>query len=295
MDPYSLISEVNALRAANGLPGYSINPVLMAVAQQHAQYMSVAGVTHFGADGSTPWQRGLAAGYPLAGDLSLGGFYSENITAGRNKSVQQAVSEWQGDALHLNTMLSPNLTEIGVGVALVGDYVYYVIDCARPTASGQPQVYTPIPGQLPATGSTAVIVPRVVNTLVPSTPLADGKLYHVVKPGETLWLIAVSYGVKVADLRRLNNLTDTQDIFPGNKLYIQILNSATPAAPSPTATFPPTNTQLPTVTLYPTATLTLTPLPISSIPVESSTLVVAVIVIVALVLSAVIVRSGRRN
>ena len=200
-NPNSLINEVNTLRAEYGLPAYSANPILMSVAQQHAIYMSVAGVTHFGADGSSPWQRGLSAGYPLAGDLSLGGFYSENITAGNNKSVKDAVKERQGDGPHLNTMLSPNLSEIGAGVAIVGDYVYYVIDCAQPTTSRQPQAYTPNPGGIPSTARTES-APLVINTLIPATPLVDGKLFHLVKPGETLWLIAISYGVKIAELRR---------------------------------------------------------------------------------------------
>jgi len=60
-DPYSLINEVNQLRAARGLPAYATSPILMSVAQQQAQYMASAGVTHFGPDGSKPWQRGLAA------------------------------------------------------------------------------------------------------------------------------------------------------------------------------------------------------------------------------------------
>src|SRR4051812_1777362 len=125
-DPSSLIAEVNSLRAAHGLAAYSVSSILMGTAQAQAEFMSANGVSHSGPGGSSVTQRLLAAGYPLAGDLSLGGFRSENITAGNNKSVQQAVSEWQGDAPHLNTMLSPNLTEIGAGVAFVGDYVYYV-------------------------------------------------------------------------------------------------------------------------------------------------------------------------
>jgi uncharacterized protein YkwD/LysM repeat protein len=294
-DPYSLINEVNILRAANGLPAYSINSILMAVAQQHAQYMTAAGVTHSGSGGSRPWQRGLAAGYPLAGDLSLGGFYSENIIAGRLMSVQEAVSAWQSDAPHLNTMLSANLREIGAGAALVGDYVYYVIDCAAPTNSGQAQALTPVPAGQTAVATTG---PLVVNTILPATPLEDGKLVHVVKPGETLWLIAVSYGVKIVDLRRLNNLAETQAIFPGEKLLIRQELNPLPQAATPTVTLPATlqltNTRvftlMPTPTLLPTATLPL----VASVSANSSLLVLGVIVVAALLLAVVIVRVGRK-
>src|SRR5258706_794656 len=97
-DAYSLIAEVNALRAANGLAAYTVNPILMSVSQTHAEYMAATrSVTHYDASGRRPYQRGLAAGYPLAGDLTLGGFYSENIMAGDNFSGQKAVCGREGD------------------------------------------------------------------------------------------------------------------------------------------------------------------------------------------------------
>jgi uncharacterized protein YkwD len=97
-----LITAVNGLRIANGLPPYTANPMLMQVAQDHANYMAATGqVEH--RPGLT--QRILDAGYPLAGDLSQGGFRAENITAG-NKTAAQAVQEWTGDALLFAGMLT---------------------------------------------------------------------------------------------------------------------------------------------------------------------------------------------
>ncbi|GAB4488653.1 MAG: hypothetical protein OHK0031_12500 [Anaerolineales bacterium] len=256
-DPYSLIAAVNALRAASGLPAYSVNPILMAIAQQQAEFMSVNGVSHDGYGGTRPFQRALNAGYPLAGDLALGGFMSENITAGSNKSVQEAVSEWQGDAPHLNTMLSPNMQEIGAGVAIVGDYVYYVIDCARPTGSGS-VAYTPAPG------GAAPIAPGapLVSTIFPATPLADGNLYHLVKPGETLWLIAISYGVKVAEIRQLNGMSEADAIYPGEKLLIQKSSGTLTPAPQ---------TASPTLSEAATPTVFSPPTAISAAPTTPST------------------------
>ncbi|MEI6291073.1 MAG: CAP domain-containing protein, partial [Chloroflexota bacterium] len=250
-DPYALIDAVNAVRLSHGLAPYAANSILMNAAQQHAQYISTAGVTHYGADGSRPYQRGLAAGYPLAGDLSLGGFYSENIIAGNKMTVTEAVQAWQGDAPHLNTMLSTNLTEIGAGVVIVSDYVYFVIDCARPTGSGQTTVIkttvpgenTSIPVDLSSIPETPVPGPIVVNTLVPVTPDGDGRIWHVVKPGETLWLIAVSYNTKVAEIRKLNNLSETQAIIPGQKLLVRQDVIASP--------IPITSTSFPKNTIQP--------------------------------------------
>ena len=118
--PFDLINAVNALRTSNGLPAYSISPILMFTAQNQSDFMAANGiVTHSGPGGIGLTERLLAAGYPLAGDLSLGGFRAENITSGfENMTAETAVERWTGDAPHLNTMLSPNLTEIGAGVSI---------------------------------------------------------------------------------------------------------------------------------------------------------------------------------
>jgi len=292
-NPYALIDEVNALRAANGLAAYTISPILMTIAQQHAEYMSLNGVSHFGAGGTRPSQRALNAGYPLAGDLSLGGFISENIIAGVNKTVQEAVLEWQGDAPHLNTMLSPNLTEIGAGVALVGDYVYYVIDCAHPTGStlaASPGPTRPAGTSLPENTATPPL-----STLVPSTPDPEGKVYHTVQKGETLWLIAVSYGVKVADLRRLNGLAEQADIYPNMRLLVLELPTPAPTL-TVTPTIPPTLTQVPTWTSEPTAALELptsTPVKLAALEPASGLPVLGLIVVAALVLAGVLAASTK--
>jgi uncharacterized protein YkwD len=59
---YDLINGVNALRAASGLPPYSISPILMYTAQAQADFMAANGVvTHSGPGGSSVTSRLLAA------------------------------------------------------------------------------------------------------------------------------------------------------------------------------------------------------------------------------------------
>ena len=254
---FDLINAVNALRAAYGLPAYSINPILMFTAQNQADFMAATGnVTHSGPGGSSFTDRLLAAGYPLAGDLSLGGFRAENITSGSDgRSAQSAVDGWMGDAPHQNTMLSQNLTEIGAGVAVAGGRVYYVIDCARPTTSGAPQASTPVVGS----GATVPANEAVIYPVVLSTPNVDGDVIHEVKPGQTLWQMAISYGVKIDDIKRLNNLFDN-NIYPGEKLLIKKEATPTPTAvaPTETMTLEITAATMPTVTSAPTLVVTAT-------------------------------------
>src|ERR1700690_358988 len=64
---YDLVSAVNALRASSGLPSYSVNSILMTIAQEQAEYLASTGGAygHVGAGGTLPYQRALNAGYSV--------------------------------------------------------------------------------------------------------------------------------------------------------------------------------------------------------------------------------------
>ena len=246
---YDLINAVNALRAAYGLPPYSINSTLMFTAQNQADFMAASGqVTHSGPGGITLTQRLLAAGYPLAGDLSLGGFRAENITSGsETMAAESAIQGWMRDAPHQNTMLSPNLTEIGAGVAIANGRAYLVIDAARPTNAPNP------PLDATSVVGSGTIVPAVEAPIVPvtlSTPNASGEVLHEVQYGQSLWQLAISYGVRIDDIKRLNGLFDNS-IFPGNILLIKLVPTAAPS--------PLTETAVATITPHPTMAATVIP------------------------------------
>jgi len=254
---FELIDAVNVLRVSYGLTPYIVNSILMETAQAQADFMAATGdVTHSGPDGIGLTDRLLAAGYPLAGDLSAGGFRAENITSGTESgTAQSVVDSWTGDALHLNTMISPNLSEIGAGVAVANGRVYYVIDCALPITDGLPQSSTSVAGS----GSTALSQGERISIPVISTPNSDGDIIHEVQPGQSLWQIAIVYEVTIDDIKRLNNLFDN-NIYPGYKLLIKrnvILPTALPSelsatesdATSTTVLVSPTPNLLPTVTI----------------------------------------------
>jgi len=286
-----VIDAVNGLRASSGLAPYTVSSILMRTAQTHAEYMAASGiVTHTGPDGSRPYQRGLAAGYPLAGQIPPG-FFSENIqSGGEDLSPAAVVQIWTGDAPHLNTMTSPNLQEIGAGVAVSGGMVYYVIDCARPTAGGLPQAYTPGAAESSFNSSNEIIVP-----VSKSTPNPNGEIIHEVQSGQSLWQIAIEYGVKIDEIRALNQLSAQYLINPGDTLLIKKVGTATPLPA--TATLEATATQTragPTKEPAPSPTYTPTltpPLPVSAASGAGGA--VGAIILVALAAAALVAWIGR--
>ena len=245
-DPYSLIEAVNGLRAANGLPSYQTDGVLMSIAQAHSDFQAAIGqVTHTGAGGTRPIDRATAAGY--AGGATF--FISENIAGGTDLSIDTVISWWLGDDPHINTMLGSNYQQIGAGVSVANGFVYYTIDVAS-GASGSnynppaaPALNTSTPG-----GPTAIPI-YLVQT---ATPMPDGSIVHTVLSGQTLIDIAKAYGVLVIEIKDLNYLT-SDDIYVGDKLLIY--PAGTPA-PTSTATATTTPTRAATPTRNPTRTAT---------------------------------------
>jgi LysM repeat protein len=239
-DAYSLIAAVNQLRAANGLPALQVNSILMSVVQAHTDYQAAIGeVTHISADGSRPRDRAAAAGY--GGGSSF--FISESIGGGTNLSVSEVIVWWQGDDLHLNTMLGASYAEIGAGVAVAGDFVYYTIDTA----------YVSGGSYIPAATSGATAVPIYYVSI--ATPNPDGSVVHIVQSGQTLIGIAQAYGVSVDAIKALNNLV-SDSIYAGDALLI--ITAGTPA-PTDTATVTITATHVDTPTRQPTRTPTAIP------------------------------------
>jgi uncharacterized protein YkwD len=193
----SLVEAINTERVKKNVPPLKVHPILMTSAQKHAEDMSSGGgITHYSADGTRPFQRHIALGYPLAGDLSRGGFASENIVAGSGMTIEQAISSWYGDEPHTNTMISEKYTECGAGVAVSGNVIYYCFDVALSTI-GQPAgtrqnepVSTPAgPVSPPApAGGYVVYVPKTMTSglRIRKVGSTSGTLVRVATAGE--WL-----------------------------------------------------------------------------------------------------------
>jgi uncharacterized protein YkwD len=131
-----LLTNINAARAANGLPPYVLDDLLTMAAQLHSQdvaeqasrlhsqgegYHTV--VSHTGSDGSSAAERVAATGYPAA-------LVSEDIYAGRG-GPQAALSWWLADPPHRSNILHPLYREIGIGAAPgPEELVVYTLDFA---------------------------------------------------------------------------------------------------------------------------------------------------------------------
>ena len=249
---YDLIAAVNQLRKANGLPPYETNGALMAAAQAHSDYQAAtSSITHTGQGGSTPKSRAMAAGY--GGGAAVG--VSENIAGGGGMSVQAAVQMWQGDSLHLNTMLGGNYTDVGAGIAVSGNSVYITLDVGYIAgAAGSAPAPAPGSGSSSQPGSPAQPTAVPYLPVVTSTPAADGSVTHTVQSGQTLWVISAMYKVALADLLQLNNFTENTVIHPGDPVLIQTASLSPTPEPSATAA-PSTPSATPEPTYTPQATL----------------------------------------
>ncbi len=261
-DPYALIDAVNGLRAASGLPPYEVNNILMGTAQGQSDYQAAIGsVTHTGPGGTRPKDRAAAAGY--GGGATF--FMSENIAGGTDLSVDGAIGMWLGDDPHIQTMLGANYRDIGAGVAVSNGFVYYTIDVAYVAGSGN---YVPAATYTP--GGPTAIPYYAVQTV---TPMPDGSIVHTVKQGQNLSLIAKAYGLLVAEIKGLNNLT-SDNLYVGDKLIIKVANTPGPTStltPTITPTRQPTATRNPTRTPTPSATLVISPVATTQVDPVSKT------------------------
>jgi LysM repeat protein len=273
----------------------------MEVAAQQASALAASEgmIGHQRPCGMTLGQQLLLMGFPLWGDLSMDGYRSENWVAA--STVEQVISSWLGDDLHTNTMLSPERSDIGAAVA-VGDQIYVVLETALKTNSGRHQstaydILTGVPmTQTFCAGIADGSIPQYSIPVAINTARPDGDVIHEVKYGQTLWSIAIQYSTTIAELKRLNGLTD-DTISPGWKLLIQ-KGATQPAPVTDVLLVAPSETKYPTAAPFhtgtPSHTLTVPSVPLGQQIKQNSTIVAALLISFS-VLVAGLVGWGRRK
>jgi len=306
LTPADVINAVNALRLSLGLNALVVHPVLTEVAAQQAGALAATEgmIGHQRPCGMTLGQQLLVMGFPLWGDLSLDGYRSENWVSAM--TLEQVMSFWQGDDLHLNTMISPERSHIGAAVVFNGEY-YVVLETALSTNTGQHQstaydILTGIPmTQTMCAGFVSGDISDFVIPVAISTARPDGDVVHEVQYGQTLWSLADMYHVSIEQIKLLNGLVD-DNIIPGWKLLIQ--KAATQPAPvtdTPSGSITmgtTTETKYPTAIPYftktPSITITVQSAPLSQ-QIKKNSTVVAALLIAFSVLLAGIIGFGRKK
>lgn len=222
--PQDLISAVNQMRAAQGLPAYVVNSDLNEFAQLYSDYAVAGGCdkfNHIRSDGSYAYYYRI----------------SENLDCGSNLTIADVLKKWN-NTLNLYTLTGIPYGRIGVGITISGDTVFVVLDIkedSQPTNSLTPSVNV----------VTKTSTPNA--TLFTSTPLPDGSVWHVVGNGQSVLQIAQAYGITQSELQSLNELNSSVYLLIGQRLLIRTGN-------------PPTQTPTATLTIQPTqAAATFTP------------------------------------
>lgn len=204
-----IMAEVNALRASQGLAPYTVDGGLARYSQAHSEYQAaIDAVTHVHKDSPQPQELGLL----------------ENIASGSVDYLDAGTVVYQiwSDALHRQAMTGYASGSMGAGVAANGSTVYITLNVRpgeglAPVSQAQP---TSAPGAVAQAASPSA--PEASpQPLLTSTPRADGSVRHTVGFGESLWSIAIAYGVRIVDIRTLNGLPpDSTEIYQGQVLII---------------------------------------------------------------------------
>jgi LysM repeat protein len=245
-----VMALVNELRRSRGLQPYTVDAGITAYAQEHSAYQaSIQTSTHLHSDGQTSLAHGLV----------------ENVAGGTTGylTAQAVVYQIWADPVHMKTMVGYTSGAAGVGVASSGGTDYVTLN-VRP---GGEQAIATRPGGASSIdpGYTPIaLVPLTTATMKPS-----GAVIHEVGYGQTLWAIALAYGVPAARIRELNGMAASDSsIWAGQRLLIvpaglvtptPLPAEASPAVPTPlamrsSATPAPTRTPLQAAGAAPTAT-----------------------------------------
>ncbi len=107
-----VFQQINQIRQNYGLGLLRWNCQLVAAAQNHSQDMArTRKMSHTGSNGSQLTERVKRFGYSYS-------YIAENVAAGQ-KTPEEVVNSWMNSPGHRQNILSPHITEMGVGYSYV--------------------------------------------------------------------------------------------------------------------------------------------------------------------------------
>jgi uncharacterized protein YkwD len=111
-----IIERTNAFRAEHGRGTLAQNATLTGEARDFAAYLARTGELSHSADGRTPADRALAAGYDYC-DVAENLAFEQDVHDFRNANPAKGLVEgWENSPSHRRNMLDPDVVDIGVGV-----------------------------------------------------------------------------------------------------------------------------------------------------------------------------------
>jgi LysM repeat protein len=268
---------VNQVRAEYGLGALSYNAALASAAQGHANFIAQNAIySHIGLNGSTWQDRAEAGGYVgHAGENLVGGTSltpQQGVTWWRNSAshfsnmlnpswteagVGYAVGN--GQNFYVLVMGTPNNAPPPVQEVVDVPFIVAPIQLAQPAEDGS-IVHTVLEGHtlwaIAARYEVSLADLYLFNGLTEESVinpgdkltirLADGQpppptptppAHHVVREGESLWVIAAYYNTDLATLLWLNGLPEDAVVHPGNEVKVRLLpGEAPPPTPTPQLT-----------------------------------------------------------
>jgi LysM repeat protein len=226
---FDLIVAMNTLRTSYGLPALIEDPIIDAVAQSTAEIMAANQMS---------WHIGNVSGRLASAGYGGGAkvWATENFAVG-NMSIDQIMIVWS-DESHMIPAVNAAYCNIGAGLAKSSNgRTYYVLQAAY-TSGKSCGEYTSSSGKTTKPGGSTDEgrVPGVSQLIVPvkiATPDADGRVYHVVQPGQSFWSIAIAYKITIQDLETWNNLSRNSQLQIGQRLFIPNSNTKGYTTPTP--------------------------------------------------------------
>lgn len=221
---YDLIIAMNTLRVSYGLPALIEDPIVDSVAQSTAAIMAANNMS---------WHIGNVRGRLAAAGYGNGGtvWATENFAVSSGgMGIDEIMAVWS-DPDHMRPAVEPAYCNVGAGVAQTSDgKTYYILQAAY--VSGQECGSSSSGGtSQPGTGTNPI--PQIIIPVKIATPDADGRVYHVVQSGQSLWSIAIAYQVTIHDLEVWNNLSRGTPLQTGQRLFIPNKNTEGYATPTP--------------------------------------------------------------
>jgi len=221
---FDLIIAINTLRISNGLPALEEDPIIDAVAQSTAEIMAANQMSSHIGD-----VRGRLAAAGYGGGATV--WATENFAVGRSYSIDELMLVWS-DAAHMIPAVNPAYCNVGAGVAKSSNgQTYYILQAAYTSAKSCGEYKSPGGSTVPPGGSTGVS--QLIIPVKIATPDADGRIFHVVKAGQSFWAIAIAYKITIRDLEIWNNLSRDSKLQIGQRLFIPGSNTKGYATPTP--------------------------------------------------------------